>query len=149
MELITMILLTVVILAQAVLFTLHFLEKNRNDRRYHALLSYIDLEIEVKISDVEESTGKLMGDFGKKIDERFTTQRAEAAKRNEELLQTFHSALDETKSAVSSQLNGMMLDYTQAQEAANKINDFGASLANIFDYDPIKAIQKGRNKEAS
>lgn len=45
-------------------------------------------------------------------------------------------------------LNSLKLDYSQAQQAANRINDFGGCLANIFDYDPLKAIQKGRRTEA-
>lgn len=46
----------------------------------------------------------------------------------------------------SRQMGDMQLEYKQAQEAANRINDFGASLASIFDYDPIMALRKEREK---
>ena len=50
---------------------------------------------------------------------------------------------------MSEQVKGLLLDYTQAQEAADKVNEFATGLASIFDYDPLVAIKKGRNKEAS
>ena len=42
-------------------------------------------------------------------------------------------------------LEELKLDYTEAQSAANHINDFAVGLANIFDYDPVEARrqQKG------
>ena len=42
--------------------------------------------------------------------------------------------------------SGLELDYQEAQKAANKVNDFGSALANIFDYDPIRAMQRSREK---
>ena len=39
----------------------------------------------------------------------------------------------------------MKLDYKEAQEAANSVNDYASSLMNIFNFDPMEAEKKARN----
>lgn len=53
--------------------------------------------------------------------------------------------LREEIKTVQANLEELKLDYTEAQSAANHINDFAVGLANIFDYDPVEARrqQKG------
>jgi uncharacterized protein YigA (DUF484 family) len=68
--------------------------------------------------------------------------------RAEKIIALVNTAISEQNDKIQKQLEDLLLDYTQAQAAASRINDFGASLASIFDYDPMKAIQKGRDKEA-
>ena len=149
METISVILLTVVLLAQIVLFVLYFREKHHSNRRHNAMLTYIDRVVEDGVSDCKNEVNDLLVAFGEKTDERFKSRDVKAEQQRTELLKAVHNALSEQDKKVSEELSGMLLDYTQAQEAANKINDFGASLANIFDYDPIRAIQRGRKKEAN
>jgi len=147
MDIISMILLTVVLVAQIVLFVLFFLEKRYVNHRFSAMLQYIDRKVEDADcrEDIEESVDDMLNAFGEKINERFKQQDEVNAER----FKRHHDAIIETRNAVSEQVKGLLLDYTQAQEAADKVNEFATGLASIFDYDPLVAIKKGRNKEAS
>ena len=142
MDFISMILLTVVLVAQIVLFVLFFLEKRYVNHRFSAMLQYIDRKVEDAdcLEETEGRVNNLLDAFGKKIDERFA--RLDAV--YEERFKRHHDAIV----GVSKQLKGMSLDYTQAQQAADKVNDFASSLASIFDYDPLEAVKRGRTKEA-
>ena len=135
MALIAIILLTIVLVAQIVLFILYFLEKRYVNHRFSAMLQYADRrfeECDCK-EDVMDSVDDILDAFGEKINERF--------KRQDDSIAGF-------KNGVIEQLGRLELDYSQAQEAANKVNDFASGLSSIFDYDPLVAIKKGRKKEA-
>ncbi len=53
----------------------------------------------------------------------------------------FYLQIDAMRQAVS----GLELDYKEAQEAANSVNDYASSLMNIFNFDPMEAEKKARN----
>ena len=135
MEIISMILLTIVLVAQIVLFVLYFLEKRYVNHRFSAMLQYTDRRINECDSkeDVMECVDDVLDAFGEKINERFKRQ---------------NEVIGEFQKTVNDKVDRLALDYSTAQEAANKVNDYASSLASIFDYDPIKAVQKGRKKEA-
>lgn len=135
MDIISMILLAIVLVVQIVLFVLYFLEKRYVNHRFSAMLQYIDRKVEGADcrEEIEESVDDMLDAFGEKINERFKMQAA---------------VIDEFKNTVNAQIGKITLNYAEAQQAADKVNDFASSLASIFDYDPIKAIQKGRKKEA-
>lgn len=124
MEYLCVILLTAVILTQIVLFVLYFWEKRYVNHRFSAMLQYIDRKVEdvCRLDDVNE----LLDCFRKQIDERFKNQSEE----------------------ISTRIDSLVVSYDEAQQAANKVNDFASSLASIFDYDPLEAIKRGREKEA-
>lgn len=136
MDFISMILLMVVLVAQIVLFALFFLEKRYVNHRFSAMLQYIDRKVEDADcrEEIEESFDDMLSAFGEKIDESFKRQT---------------EVIDEFKKTVNDQIGGIALDYAEAQQAADKVNEFATGLASIFDYDPLVAIKKGRNKEAS
>ena len=136
MDIISMILLTVVLVAQIVLFVLFFLEKRYVNHRFSAMLQYIDNKVEDADcrEEVKKTVDDMLNAFGEKINERFKRQT---------------EAIDELKNTVNAQIGGIALDYAEAQQAADKVNEFATGLASIFDYDPLVAIKKGRNKEAS
>lgn len=135
MEIISMILLAIVLVAQIVLFVLYFLEKRYVNHRFSAMLQYTDRRINECDSkeDVMECVDDVLDAFGEKINERFKRQ---------------NEVIGEFQKTVNDKVDRLALDYSTAQEAANKVNDYASSLASIFDYDPIKAVQKGRKKEA-
>ena len=135
MDIISMVLFTIVIVAQIVLFTLHFMEKNHSKRRYLALLQYIDRSVEDADCEeaVMESVREMMEASRKKNDEQYFGMLSE--------LRAFENR-------VSEKISNLAVDYTEAQQAANKVNDFASSLSSIFDYDPMEAIRRNRNKEA-
>ena len=124
MEYLCAILLTAVILTQIVLFVLYFGEKRYVNHRFSAMLQYIDRKVEDadRLNDVNE----LLDSFCKQIDERFKNQSEE----------------------ISTKIDSLVVSYDEAQQAANKVNGFASSLASIFDYDPLEAIKRGREKEA-
>lgn len=136
MDFISMILFMVVLVAQIVLFALFFLEKRYVNHRFSAMLQYIDRKVEDADcrEEIEESVDDMLSAFGEKIDERFKRQT---------------EVIDEFKNTVNDQIGGISLDYAEAQQAADKVNEFATGLASIFDYDPLVAIKKGRKKEAS
>lgn len=136
MDFISMILLTVVLLAQIVLFVLFFLEKRYVNHRFSAMLQYIDRKVEDADcrEEIEKSVGDMLDAFGEKSNESFKRQT---------------EVIDEFKNTVNAQVGRIALDYTEAQQAADKVNEFATGLASIFDYDPLVAIKKGRIKEAS
>lgn len=136
MDIISMILLTVVLVAQIVLFVLYFLEKRYVNHRFSAMLQYIDRKVEDADcrEEVEETVDDMLSAFGEKLDERF--------KRQSEVIREFQRNVTE-------KVNTLSVDYSEAQQAADKVNEFATGLASIFDYDPLVAIKKGRNKEAS
>lgn len=53
----------------------------------------------------------------------------------------FYLQIDALRQAVSD----LKLDYKEAQEAANSVNDYASSLMNIFNYEPMEAAKKARN----
>lgn len=130
MNLIYWIVLALVFLLQVVFCILFVVEKKKSNLRYKAMLSYVDHSADGVASNCEESTNCLIEEHAEKI------------------IALVNTAISEQNDKIQKQLEDLLLDYTQAQAAASRINDFGASLASIFDYDPMKAIQKGRDKEA-
>ena len=135
MDYLSTILLTIVLLAQIVLFVLYFLEKRYVNHRFSAMLQYIDRKVADADcrEEIEENVNDLLDAFGEKINERFKRQT---------------EVFDEFKNTVNTQVGRIALDYTEAQQAADKVNDFASSLASIFDYDPLEAVKRGRAKEA-
>lgn len=132
-----------------VLLTLFLCEKRRNYKRNEAMLYFIDNTVEAAIANHAEDVEQMLSERDEKAavrqkinDERFYEIRNGIVREVQE-------AMAQQGREVEARLANMALDFEQAQMAASRINDFGASLANIFDYDPLKAIQKGRTKEAS
>lgn len=143
MEFIFAILLVIVLLAQITLFALFFLERWRLNKRINAMPDYIDRVVGDAKIYCENSAKEQMEVFDKKTNERLKRQDEVYTER----FARYHDAFLEMKNSVNTKVDGLLLDYTQAQQAADKVNDFASSLASIFDYDPLKAIQKGREKE--
>lgn len=73
----------------------------------------------------------------------------ELEKKNEYHVKTIQERMNDLNVIISElkeKTSGLELDYQEAQKAANKVNDFGSALANIFDYDPLRAMQRSREK---
>lgn len=121
----------------AVLAVLFFAEKKRSDFRYNAMLEYVDRYAE-DLSNAQDAYLETIRD------DITSNLKMELRKQQDMVIR-----LQEDVDRVAGQYSALEMDYSQAQDAAKRINDFGSSLASIFDYDPIRAIQKGRNKEAS
>lgn len=144
MEYLTTILLAIVLVAQIVIILLFFFEKRKNSRRHFASIDYIDRLVSAVSSDLHADMDDLRVELNNTVSEKINQQNA----LNEERFKRHHDAIMETRNTINAEINGVKLEFTQAQEAAERINDFGASLASIFDYDPIEALQRNRRKEA-
>lgn len=48
--------------------------------------------------------------------------------------------------ALRAEVEGLKLDYREAQNAASQINDYAGHLANIFIYDPLEEMKKARKE---
>ena len=151
MDYLSMILLAVALLAQIVLFTLYFLEKRYVNRRFSAMLQYIDRKAEDADcrGKIEKTVNKSLDDLAKKVDGRFISVNRKISDNYSEILKVCKTAFEQQDKKIDSRFDAVLLSYAEAQQAADKVNDFASSLASIFDYDPLKAIQRGRNKEAS
>ena len=125
--------LLAVLALQIAFVIMFFAEKRRSDRRYKALFDYVNCYVE----DVSSS-----------LEEQIATEKNDTIAKLESALRTHRADMIQRMADVDRKCEALEMDYTQAQNAASRINDFGASLASIFDYDPMKAIQKGRTKEA-
>ena len=99
--------------------------KRRFDRKIALLIQMID-SAGNEITDVRHSVAEVEGNSAYHI-------------------QNLGESVNELKEKTS----GLELDYQEAQKAANKVNDFVSALANIFDYDPILAMQRSREKGGS
>ena len=135
------VLLMVALAANVALFAAFIAEKRRSDRIYNAMLDYVHRYVEDVSNSLEEQIAQEKMDALDVIRTALTEQNKNMTERFAEVNNRF-AAVDQTYKALE-------MDYSQAQDAAKRINDFGTSLASIFDYDPMKAIQKGRIKEAS
>lgn len=124
-------------LAVAVVYTLFFIEKNRSNRRYSAMLDYVNRYAE-DISNAQDA-------YIESVRDDITSEMKMELRKQQDTMILMQDQIYKVEDKYSS----LEMDYSQAQDAAKRINDFGSSLASIFDYDPMKAIQKGRNKEAS
>ena len=119
---------------QSALLVMFFAEKRRSDRRYQAMLDYVHRYVE----DVSSS-----------LEDQIIEEKTDTITKVETALRTHSTDMIQRLADVDKKCDALEMDYSQAQNAAKRINDFGSSLASIFDYDPMKAIQKGRTKEAS
>ena len=131
------VLLICAFLAIAVCYTLFFIEKNRSNRRYSAMLDYVNRYAE-DISNAQDA-------YIESVRDDITSEMKMELRKQQDTMILMQDQIYKVEDKYSS----LEMDYSQAQDAAKRINDFGTSLASIFDYDPMKAIQKGRNKEAS
>lgn len=147
MDYISMILFAVLFTMEVVLGILFFTEKNRSKRRQSALLDYIDRLNESTIAALNGETSDIINEYNERIEKQLIKSTDD---KFTEFKETVLRNVKDALSVHDEKLKGeLALDYQEAQAAANKINDFSSSLAAIFDYDPVKAIQRGRKKEAS
>ena len=146
MDIVSIILCGLALLTAVVNTTLFFREKKRTNTRFSALNSLLEsvenetngyiLECIGELDKIQGRVGRL-SDFIHDIDDRTDL----ISKANVELKEKLSKQIDELRQAVSD----LKLDYKEAQEAANSVNDYASSLMNIFNYEPMEAAKKARN----
>ena len=146
MNIVSIILCGLALLTAVVNTTLFFREKKRTNTRFSALNNLLEsvehetngyiLECIGELDKIQGRVGRL-SDFIHDIDARTDL----ISKANVELEETLSKQIDELRQAVSD----LKLDYKEAQEAANSVNDYASSLMNIFNYEPMEAAKKARS----
>ena len=121
----------------AVMYVMFFVEKRHSERRNKAMLDYVNRYAE-DISNAQDA-------YIESVRDDITSEMKMELRKQQDTMILMQDQIYKVEDKYAS----LEMDYSQAQDAAKRINDFGSSLASIFDYDPMKAIQKGRNKEAS
>ena len=146
MNIVSIILCGLALLTAVVNTALFFREKKRTNTRFSALNNLLEsvehetngyiLECIGELDKIQGRVGRL-SDFIHDIDDRTDL----ISKANVELEEKLSKQIDELRQAVSD----LKLDYKEAQEAANSVNDYASSLMNIFNYEPMEAAKKARN----
>lgn len=146
MNIVSIILCGFALLTAVVNTTLFFREKKRTNTRFSALNNLLEsvehetngyiLECIGELDKIQGRAGRL-SDFIHDIDDRTDL----ISKANVELEEKLSKQIDELRQAVSD----LKLDYKEAQEAANSVNDYASSLMNIFNYEPMEAAKKARS----
>ena len=146
MNIVSIILCGFALLTAVVNTTLFFREKKRTNTRFSTLNNLLEsvehetngyiLECIGELDKIQGRVGRL-SDFIHDIDDRTDL----ISKANVELEEKLSKQIDELRQAVSD----LKLDYKEAQEAANSVNDYASSLMNIFNYEPMEAAKKARS----
>ena len=146
MNIVSIILCGLALLTAVVNTALFFREKKRTNTRFSALNNLLEsvehetngyiLECIGELDKIQGRVGRL-SDFIHDIDDRTDL----ISKANVELEEKLSKQIDELRQAVSD----LKLDYKEAQEAANSVNDYASSLMNIFNYEPMEAAKKARS----
>ena len=149
MNIVSIILCGLALLTAIVNTALFFREKKRTNTRFSALnnlLESVEHETNGYILECIGELDKIQGLVGKIevwkscADE---TMSGHGSSLHEALckIEGLRNDVDELRQTVSD----LKLDYKEAQEAANSVNDYASSLMNIFNYEPMEAAKKARN----
>lgn len=146
MNIVSIILCGLALLTAFVNTALFFREKKRTNTRFSAinnLLESVEHETNGYILECIDELDKIQGrvgrlsDFIHDIDDRIVL----ISKANVKFYEKISKQIEALKQAIS----GLELDYKEAQEAANSVNDYASSLMNIFNFDPMEAEKKARS----
>ena len=122
MEIVTMILSGLALLAASVCLILLIQEKKRNQKRNTAALQYADAAAEkVLILAKNEASAA-----------------AEAAYKN---------ACEQFEKRVSDLEKGIAPDYNEALAAKQAVDDFNMGISAILNFDPMAAMKKSREEQ--
>ena len=122
MEIVTMILSGLALLAASVCLILLIQEKKRNQKRNTAALQYADAAAQkVLILAKNEANAA-----------------AEAAYKN---------ALEQFEKRVSDLEKGISPDYNEALAAKQAVDDFNMGISAILNFDPMAAMKKSREEQ--
>lgn len=124
MQIISMILSGLALLAASVSLILTIQEKKRSQKRSAAMIDYVYKEcgrIDAKVRSLEGKTDKA---FCESVG--------------------IASGLEQRVAKLE---QGITPDYEQAKAAANAVNDFNRGISNILGFDPVAVARKQREQE--
>ena len=149
MNIVSIILCGLALLTAIVNTALFFREKKRTNTRLSALnnlLESVEHETNGYILECIGELDKIQGRVGnievwKSCTDETMSGHGRSLHEALRKIANLRDEVDELRRAIS----GLELDYKEAQEAANSVNDYASSLMNIFNYEPMEAAKKARN----
>ena len=149
MNIVSIILCGFALLTAVVNTTLFFREKKRTNTRLSALnnlLESVEHETNGYILECIGELDKIQGRVGNiEVWKSRTDETMSGHGRSlREALRKIEGLLDEVDELMQA-VSDLKLDYKEAQEAANSVNDYASSLMNIFNYEPMEAAKKARS----
>ena len=149
MNIVSIILCGLALLTAVVNTALFFREKKRTNTRFSAinnLLESVERETNGYILECIDELDKIQGQVGdikawKSCTGETLSGHGRSLREALRKIEGLRDEVDELSQAVSD----LKLDYKEAQEAANSVNDYASSLMNIFNYEPMEAAKKARN----
>ena len=149
MNIVSIILCGLALLTAVVNTALFFREKKRTNTRFSAinnLLESVANETNGYILECIDELDKIQGRVGnievwKSCTDECMSGHGRTLRVALRKIEGLRDEVDELRQAVSD----LKLDYKEAQEAANSVNDYASSLMNIFNYDPMEAEKKARS----
>ena len=149
MNIVSIILCGLALLAAVVNTALFFREKKRTNTRFSALnnlLESTEHETNGYILECIDELDKIQGRVGdievwKSCTDETLSGHGRSLREAMRKIEGLRDEVDELRQAVSD----LKLDYKEAQEVANSVNDYASSLMNIFNYEPMEAAKKARN----
>ena len=149
MNIVSIILCGFALLTAVVNTTLFFREKKRTNTRFSALnnlLESVEHETNGYILECIGELDKIQGRVGNiEVWKSRTDETMSGHGRSlREALRKIEGLLDEVDELMQA-VSDLKLDYKEAQEAANSVNDYASSLMNIFNYEPMEAAKKARS----
>lgn len=122
MEIVTMILSGLALLAASVCLILLVQEKKRNQKRNTAALQYADAAAQKVLTLAKNEANAA----------------AEAAYKN---------ACEQFEKRVSDLEKGISPDYNEALAAKQAVDDFNMGISAILNFDPMAAVKKSREEQ--
>lgn len=149
MNIVSIILCGLALLTAVVNTALFFREKKRTNTRFSAinnLLESVERETNGYILECIDDLDKIQGRVGnieawKSCADETLSGHGRSLREALRKIEGLRDEVDELRRAVSD----LKLDYKEAQEAANSVNDYASSLMNIFNYEPMEAAKKARS----
>lgn len=128
MEIVTMILSGLALLAASVCLILLIQEKKRNQKRNTALCNLLRTEFEQVIAYIGEFKRNSRNDF------------AEVFGKLDGIVMLFNKRIEDLEKGISP-------DYNEALAAKQAVDDFNMGISAILNFDPMTAMKKSREEQ--
>ena len=155
MQIITLILASVAMVAAVAALILVILERKRS----RALVTAVDKRFRGMAKDSKESQNKILCYIEEGNKKTIATVEERAKGVNDRVdktivaLKKVNGKVEEMQKAVQANKNriedleqGVVPDFETAQKAVNAVNDINKGIAGILGFDPLEAMKKGRQE---
>lgn len=148
MEIITMILSGLALLAAVLCLILILREKKRNEKRNAAMADLFCIECSECAADIRNYLTDLSGNIQPVMDANaFRLQKMiEILQSIAPVLNAAVSTLSECKGRIENLEQGIVPDYNEALQAKKSVDLFNEGIANILNYNPMEAARKAREE---